>query len=284
MELINFLGLNCYHNCIVTIAHHLGYDYSCAFCNLWSETEFRYEEYRKVFLSQRLIENLSQMGLRLDMRLCFSPEEAEISFAATDDGAPVIVGMDAFYIPWNPFFGVFHGPHYFIAEKNNTGELFCVDPTYDRQSERISQESICAHAFDISHMRAVEKGAHETGITAEAERILRTHDDTREELLLRVENCVHERKSEVLLLAKHVDAMISNRYLFKHYLGEKQRLSDERKAMFDRELFKGWTAVKNGLYKASIKEARQSILGEVERCLNQVIDKELAIAEELLGG
>ena len=46
MKLINFQGLNCYYNCILSIANYLGADYVQALASLWSETDFKYDAIR----------------------------------------------------------------------------------------------------------------------------------------------------------------------------------------------------------------------------------------------
>lgn len=282
MELINFLGLNCYHNCIITIANNFGLDYCSAFSNLWSETDFRYEIYRKVYLSQRLIANLELLGLKLKMMLCSSPEEAEKYLAMIDDGEFIIVGMDAFYIPWNQFYGIFHGPHYFIAKKEKSEEFLCFDPTYNKMHEQISSKDIIAYAFDISYMYTVALGVWEVDIIHEAKEILCTYESIREKILSQIMDSESGDQAGIILCAKYIDAMINNRYLFRHLLMEKQFYPDANDSLFNRDYFLEWTAIKNGMYKIAHTKTRCTIIQEVYNCFGQVIDKENAIANKIL--
>lgn len=284
MQSINFQGLNCYHNCIVSIANYLGIDYSCAFYNLWSETDFRYEIYRKVYLTRRLIDNFEALGLRLERMLTTIPEQAAAHLSTFCEGEFIIVGMDAFYIPWNQFYQTFHGPHYFVARNERSAEFLCFDPTYDRQGDRIPAENVINHSFDLSHLHSVAKRPPILALKREASEVIENHGATRQRILAQIENCGSAEPESIILLAKYVDTMISNRYLFEHYLAKKRPLHSAQHQLFDGEFFSKWTAVKNGLYKLSVKKNNIATIQEVSSLFNLIIDKEISMVEDILSG
>lgn len=53
MRLTYFQGLNCYYECIICIAGYYGLEPAAAFDCLWSETDFKYDPCRKVYLTKR---------------------------------------------------------------------------------------------------------------------------------------------------------------------------------------------------------------------------------------
>lgn len=54
MRLTYFQGLNCYYECIICIAGYYGLEPAAAFASLWSETDFKYDPYRKAYLTNRM--------------------------------------------------------------------------------------------------------------------------------------------------------------------------------------------------------------------------------------
>lgn len=115
MNLIHFHGLNCYHDCMITLAGNFGLNYEYAFSHLWSESDFRYDPICSVFLTRKLPEMLEKMGMKLKQP-CVSQKEKDSEWSNTINGKFVIIGMDAFLIPWNPLYQIQHGPHYFITK------------------------------------------------------------------------------------------------------------------------------------------------------------------------
>lgn len=284
MELLDFRGLNCYSNCIVTVAQQLGVNWTAAFSSLWSETDFKFDPFRKVYLSKRMPGRLARLGAELSMLPCDSPEEAEASLSELERGELFLVGMDAFFLHWVPVFGALHGPHYFIA-KDTSGERFsCFDPTYGTQTESISRAEILSHAFDISRIRPqkkIFKCPVVLCIRREAEAVLRTHSLLLEELTERIAAARDEGSEASVLLAKYVDALLSNHYLYRYFLTQ---CSDGRKAaeLFLTEAqFAEWTAVKNGLYKAAVSVSKHSLLEEVQRMISDLTLFELSSAQKI---
>lgn len=284
LNLINFQGLNCYSNCIVTIAAFLGVDYIRAFSSLWSETDFRYDSFRRVFLTRRMPAGLEALGARLDMRLLdrSTPEEAEARLDAVESETLLLVGMDGYYIPWVPLYGLLHGPHYFIAVNTASSELKGFDPTYTLFNQPIPRESLHTHAFDISYLCRVPASPfleESTPALQEAREILLTHPQLLQNLTAQIRSCADGGHEQAILLAEYVDALISNRYLYRRYLQE-QELCEACPLFFRKEFFAQWTAVKNGLYKMSASRDTH-IHDDVCMLLTGLLEQESALAAKL---
>lgn len=287
MELINFQGLNCYYNCILSIANYLGADYVQALASLWSETDFKYDAIREVFLTKRLIKDLQIMGVEFENMFLDenSEKEADSAFKSIGDGELVIIGMNAFYIPWNPLYTLHHGPHYFfckiLAEKR--GWLTCYDPTYDSEGMEISFRELSAHIFDISKMFRIEKSHTEKKISlkSEAQRVLLSDDNLKKKLIDNIALCKNKHREGALIIARYVDALINNRYMYRHCLKKQQEQDEKLNLFFCSEFFLKWTAIKNGLYKASFCSKNEEILSEIENLLNEVINMEETFARSV---
>ncbi len=282
MKLINFRGLNCYLNCIVTVAASLGVDYLSSFATLWSETDFTYDPISRVYLTKRMISNLEALGAKLEALNCSSENDREKSLSQFPAGECIIVGMDAFHIPWNQYYHRLCGIHHFIARKGQDGSLSCFDPTYSQQDMRITPEEIVSYAFDMKRLRKVAKRPFHIEGTREAREILRTHPETREILLRKIGGCTGAKQKDADMLAKYIDAMIRNRYLYRHYLQNRPSASEGDWQLFSDEFFLRWTAVKNGLYKAFLIRPNESVLLEVCRQFRGLIDEEIAAAGKMI--
>lgn len=281
MKIINFQGLNCYHNCVVSIAASFGVDYPESFATLWSETDFRYDPIRETYMSKNIVTNLETLGAELVPVSCSSPEETASALADLDEGECIVVGMDAYHIPWNQFCDLFHGPHYFIARNVGEEKLLCYDPTYYKKGERLTREDFIRLAFDAARVYRVGKGALGLDYRTEAQAVLRSHPPACETLLERIDVCRYGAQEETLLLAKYVDAMINNRYLFRHYL-EKRSQPDERKRCYlNSDFLMRWFSVKNGLYKATLGRDNGVLVREISSCFKQLMDEELAMAGKM---
>ena len=123
MKLICFQGLNCYHACIITLAHHAGYPYEQSFSRLWSDGNPRFDPIGRVFLTRRMPQALESMGMYLEEPAVTLPGRRH-SWSEVSENAFALVGMDAFQVPWTPLFGLQHGPHYFIAQKKTETHSF----------------------------------------------------------------------------------------------------------------------------------------------------------------
>jgi hypothetical protein len=277
MRLINFSGLNCYTNSAVSIADSFGADYMPAFWNLWTETDFSYDPFRKAYTSKRLMENLSALSLRLEELPCGSAEELEASFSS-DPGGLFLVGMDAFHIPWSPRYRLFFGSHYFIAER--AADCFlCHDPTYGKYSERMTGEYLLEHANAVSRAVKAEATGLDPDDTSENNSIAKVIPDMQSRLVRWVESCTVSVAAEPELerAAQYVDCLINNRLLYLRYISSRapgQRLVKS----FDDKFFSGWNAVKNGLYKASMIHNRAPVIGEVADKMCELLKMELSAA------
>lgn len=283
MNIINFQGLNCYHNCLVTVAASFGVDYPESFATLWSETDFRYDPIRETYLSKNIVTNLETLGAKLVQVSCSSPEESASALADLGEGECIVVGMDAYHIPWNQFCSLFHGPHYFIARNVGEEELICYDPTYYKKGERLTRDDFIRLAFDAARVYCVKKGELGIDYRNEAQSVLCSHPPTCETLLERIDKCRHGAPEETLLLAKYVDAMINNRYLFRHYL-EKRSQPDERKRCYlSSDFLMRWFSVKNGLFKASLGRDNEMLVREIGGSFKELMEEELAMAGIMAG-
>ncbi len=296
MKLINFQGLNCYHNCIVSIAASQGLDYASAFSRLWSETDFRYDSGRNVYLTKRMIAGFRGLGTELMMLNSGTVDERAQSLEQPGLGEPFIVGMDAFYIPWCQLYRIHHGPHYFIAEKTGDGAFKCWDPTYRREEENLSSKEILPHAFDISRMVPVtDHGCGQVqirtdfravnspqDIRAEAEAILRGHPLFCGQLTSWLETFSYPRGEEGLKPANYIDALTDNRYLYRYYLARQLLPYSAGQFLFSQEHFSRWTAVKNGLYKAALVTDRKAVMAEILPKLNDLLIVEMNLARCIL--
>ena len=230
--------------------------------------------------------NLDAQGAKLTMLDCDSPQQAEDSLSRFDGGEFIIVGMDAFFIPWTPLYGLLHGPHYFMAQNAAAETLNCFDPTYHRSAEQIARRDIIDHAFDITRMERVSENPAHTqaslSVAREAREILHGHPDLRRKLLADIAGCSQGNENHAEMLARYVDTMISNRYLYRYYLQNRTSGLDADYLFPDRDFFAGWAAVKNGLYRVSVSSGNRTVLADVRTQLGALLDWETALAERII--
>lgn len=292
MRLTYFQGLNCYYECIICIAGYYGLEPAAAFDCLWSETDFKYDPCRKVYLTKRLLQNLSAMGAGLEMLDCTQPEMICASLLRPEEKEPFLVGMDAFYIPWNPLFGIHHGPHYFIACHLGGEKLICQDPTYEKQDMEIDSRQVRAYSFDISRIlyedrpgRGKEKERKKFGIGAEARKMSDILPDIRNRLLRHMTETAMKDMDKTVLLARYVDAMIGNRRMYGYYLREYFPEIYEKHIFSRKKFFSEWNAVKNGILKAAVSKDSSPVLTEVCCQFHTLMDeetKQARLLQELL--
>lgn len=280
MELIDFQGLNCYHNCIVSVANEMGIPYVKAFARLWSETSFYFEPARQVFLTRHMIEDLERLGAKL-VRIR-STEQKEEREKWLEESVCLIVGIDAFFLPWTPIFETGHGPHYFIAQKRDGKEWDCLDPTYRKEGGRITSELMAALAFDIGcllpvkaeeKIRDAEKG--------EAGRILRRPLEWEQRVLRKLLGASEEEEKALVLTAKYVDALLSNRQMYARYLRETYG-EDGPGVWFDDAYFSQWKILKNGCFKLALKRRDEALAKEVCGRFQNLVRTEKAMAKAIL--
>lgn len=285
MNLINFMGLNCYYSCIASVAGELGVDYTLSFAKLWSETDFKYDRDRRVFLSKRMLTELDALGAKLTMLDCASPLDAGESLSSISNGEYFVVGMDAYAIPWNQLYGIHHGPHYFIAQKSQSQTLLCHDPTYNKKNQEISCRDLLTGAFDISRILRTEQNSPppppQACVLQQACEILSSHPSLLEKLLTQIRECEGTNREQAILSAGYVDALISNRCLYQHYLNASPS-GGCGSPLFSAEHILGWKAVKNGLYKAALSSLNQDVIRDVTGLLRQLIESEIRSASSLL--
>ena len=284
MNPIHFQGMNCYHDCVISIANYFGLNYPASFATLWSETEFDYDPYHETYLTKRMIANLEVLGGKIEKWACHSQEDTDRNISLFHEGAFIIVGIDAFYIPWNQLYHTFHGPHYFIVRNAETDKFFCVDPTYGKKSEQIARREIIAHTYEIVYLNRVAKKPLQIEAIQEAREIVRIHPNTRQTLLSHIHGCINGERENIILLAKYIDAMIQNRYLYRFFLENQPMPCDENHLFLNSDFFLKWKAVKNGLYKASVSKRNERIINDVCDHFNHLIDEEIAMAEKIICG
>ncbi|GLC80312.1 hypothetical protein [Lacrimispora brassicae] len=281
MSLIYFQGLNCYSSSLLNAAVFTGADYRNVFANLWSETDFTYDQIHHLYLSRRMPANLETLGVKLEFLNCCSSKEVEKGLSLLSHGQWMVAGMDAFFIPWTPYYQELHSFHYFIAQKAKKGGFSCFDPTYDRKDIEITHEDMISHAFDIC--RIYKTAAKQSHISSrrEAQEILYSHPITQENLLAQIRECAYGKQKNGELLAKYIDALINNCYLYVHYLQNMPLYREKCDQYFSKEFFLKWTTVKYGLYKASIRQNNQEIIQEVCGHFRELIEEEMDIAHKI---
>jgi len=210
-----------------------------------------------------MLKNLEALGVKVEKWDCFSPKDAYSTISLFRDGEFMIVGMDAFHIPWNQFYQTFHGLHYFIAQNAKTETFLCIDPTYNKKNEQIARWEITSHTYEICRISRGAKKPFQIEALDEAREIVRTHSNTRSVLLSQIDDCVEGEQENIVLLAKYVDAMIGNRCLYRFFLENQSLPYGENHLFLNRDFFLEWKAVKNGLYKAAISRKSKRIIDDV---------------------
>lgn len=261
----------------------MGVDYRRVFENLWSETDFTYDQLHHLYLSQRLPCNLKDLGIKENFLNCCSPSEVEKGLSALSPAQWIVTGMDAYFIPWTPYYQLLHSSHYFIARQKECGFFTCFDPTYDMEHMQITVEYMIAHGDDICALSYTPLKHPQWSIRQESEEILRSHFRTREILLNQIQECACGKQKNAELLARYAEALINNRYLYLHYLQNFPRSEKNCAQYFSKEFFQKWTMVKHGLYKAYIRQNNQEIVQEVSRLFIELMDEEMGIAKKLIG-
>lgn len=283
MKLIHFRGLNCYYNSIINVAAFWGVDYHSSFSALWSETDFTYEPIYGIYLTKRMFKNLKILGAGFEVLKSSSQKEKEESLSLFQTGEWLIVGMDSFHIPWTPYYQILHGSHYFIIQKENNNSLLCFDPTYDKKYIKIMLADIIPDIFDICHIYKIENRTLDIEIIQEIQEVINTNPKTREKLFKEINGCTNENQKNAGTLAKYIDAMINNRHIYQYYLQNFSSASLSNLKWFDNDFFLQWTAVKNGLYKASLVKDNESIIHELGKQVKNLMNTEIIIAEKMIG-
>ncbi|MDR0884702.1 MAG: hypothetical protein LBN05_08910 [Oscillospiraceae bacterium] len=281
MKLIDFPGLNCYGNSLISIVHDFGVDYEIAFSNLWSETDFRYNPSTKAFVSKRLLASLHVLGARCTALPCATPEETASSMADLGTGACLVVGMDALHTPWNPNYGVFHGDHYFIAMTTGERQVLFYDPTYHKRKEKMPYELYLEHANELLLVEPCAKESLEIDHKSEIQNVLAQSSKTCLELRTWLEGLLEDRRADWEVPAKYVECLMNNRYLYAHYLAHRAPELLSSAQLFDESFFARWVAVKNGLIKAAIVRNNRSLIEDIVRHLSSLMELERGAAEKM---
>lgn len=262
----------------------MGIDYHNLFADLWSETDFTYDQINRLYLSRRMPRNLESMGVGMDFINCHSCQERQKALLALPNGQWLIIGMDAFFIPWVPFYQTFHHLHYFIAKKESHELFYCFDPTYDKPDLTLTHEHIVSYTTDACVFHKSSVVPFSTDISTDAKRILENHPQTQKEIIAQILACAHGNHKNTELLAKYMTALINNRYLYLHYL-EKMlpKQADNCIPYFSKEYFRKWHAAKHGLYKASIIGKNiHALIQEVCAHIKDLMQQEIQIAKNII--
>lgn len=278
---VTLQGLNCYHGSIVNAAAFVGVDYPSSFAGLWSETDFTYDQMYHIYLTKRLLTNLATLGAELQLLACSSTREAEESLSLFQEGEWIIVGMDAYHLPWTPYYQTFQGPHYFLAQREKGDALFCVDPMYNKEHMQIMSGDLVLHAFDLCRINKMAEKPLPMQVRQEAEAVICTHPKTLEALIAATKECICGQQKNAELLAKYIDGLINNRHLYRYYLQHVQPDWEQSRQFFDHHTFLKWTSVKNGLYKASLINQNESIIHAVCSQLADLFHEEVRMAEKI---
>ena len=284
MRVIHIPGLNCYHDCVVTLAYAFGIDYADSLSSVWSEWDMNYDPICRVYLTQRMPAELERKGMLLK-RPCTTPEEREMGWDALDRSEFAIIGMDAYKIPWNPLYGLQHGPHYFLIQK---GSLYCVDPTYGLCGIELTETSLSSDPYALIPVQRVEAAGlepiHAISLMQQAREVQRQHPQRRELFYQQAEVWLQGTEEERVRPAKLVDALQTGRCLYRHYLEQKGVDQEQTPLFFSDSYYRAWKAVKNGFYKAALQRKSLGIFQEAYERLCVLLEEEIALAEQILLG
>lgn len=287
MKLIHVQALNCYYDCVLTVAGAFGLDYVQSFSGLWSEGDLCYDPICKVFLTQRMPAALEIMGMKLEQPHV-TGEERERAWARLPVGGYTLVGMDGRLIPWNPLYQLQNGPHYFIVQKTCTDPQICFDPTYGLSGELLDSQELVVNAYALIPIEKIAPGISceeehaPNPLLAQAREVLKRHPVTMQYFLEQVGIWLHGTEDTVLLPAKFVDALLTNRLLYRRYLEERHTHSEETAFFQDKRCYEAWKAVKYGFYKATLTKQNPAVVDDALDRFVSLFQQEIAIARRLL--
>lgn len=285
MKLIHFQGLNCYHDCMITLANAFGLDYTEAFSRLWAESRLRYDPICSVFLSQRLEKTLDSFGMKLNAPWV-TEKERETGWADIPASHYVIIGIDAFLIPWSPLYKVLHGPHYFIIQKGTSESHDCFDPTYGLSGQKLTAQELIFNSYALI---AVKPDSTAIPIVADicdplleqANEVLKSHRAAISHFLEQAAIWIQESKDTVFLPAKYIDALLTGRYLFRYFLKARDNSAERAPLFFSQQYYEDWLTVKNGFYKAALVRQNSSAFEEACHLLTRLTEQELLLAKQI---
>lgn len=287
MKLIHFQELNCYHDCVITLAGAFGLDYIQSFSGLWPEGDLRYDPICKVFLTRRMPAALESMGMKLEQPRV-TGEEREKAWAKLPVGGYALVGMDGRLTPWNPLYQLQHGPHYFIVQKAGTDPQTCFDPTYGLSGEPMDSRELVVNAYALIPVRKIVPSIHReeeyvpNPLLAQAREVLKRHPATLNDFFEQADAWLYGTEETVLFPAKFVDALLTNRLLYRRFLEERHTGSKEAALFQDKRYFEAWRAVKHGFYKAALTKRNPIVFDDTCDRLAALFDQEIALARQLL--
>ena len=285
MELIHFQGLNCYHDCIVTLANNMGLNYTDSFSRLWSEADFRYDTICNVFLTRRMPEYLEKKGMKLNAP-CISQAEKESGWADTEYGEFIIIGMDAFLIPWNPLYKIHHGPHYFIVKRENEEWQICFDPTYGLRNMKYSSDFLIEDSYAVIPVKRTEfkeePQKYSISVYDEAAEVIKNHKELLDYFCTQSDIWICDDEDTELLPAKLADAMLTGRYLYRYFLQTNNVKLDIPVLFYNEKYYKQWVAVKNGFFKAALNQTNRTAYNEACDLLSDIMEKEILFARQII--
>ncbi|WP_101698547.1 hypothetical protein [Clostridium minihomine] len=281
MNLISAKGLNCYYSCIASIADYFGIDYRTACGTLWSENELIYNKKHQMYAPTRFIKNLEILGVKLICLNADSCQKSADSIAAIGPAPDIVlVGTDAFHLPWSVVYQLRHRLHYFFGLKADCNRLICFDPLYQAKYVSLPYEYIAEHAFDILCVQKSNPQPLTIDVPREAEAILRQHPFLLADLMEQIQSLKDKSAEDGVMLAKYTETLRDNRLMFQEFL-KTQVPFEEEASLFTHALFAKWTAVKNGLYKMAITSNHSETAPSVCELLKELIAEETSIARLL---
>ncbi|WP_122643574.1 hypothetical protein [Luxibacter massiliensis] len=285
MKLTHIPGVNCYLDCVITLADTFGIDYAEAFSCLWPESELCYEAICHTFLSRGLFRELDAMGMGVG-KPCVSRKDKEQGWAECAEGEFMIVGIDGFSIPWNPLFSALHGPHYLIVHKSASEPQVCCDPTYGIRGQKLTSVELIAASYAIIPVRQREnKIAYERGdrlLVSQAEEVMKAHPLAARRFLEKAKTWIQKGEENAFLPARYVEALTEGRRLYGFVL-RKRKIPPNRAPLFWSEsFFKQWRAVKNGFNKAALTKQKDGVFDETCCLFMSLYEQEIKMAEQIL--
>lgn len=282
MQIINFIGLDCYSASLVTLAKHMGVDYRSLFLGLWAETDFSYNKHWEVYVSQQLFSNLADGGLLFEALDVLDKANLEDTLLGMKNESYAVVGMDSFEIPWSPVFKIMKNPHYFIAQKDGPKNFTCYDPTYGTQGMNLDCTTAAGHSFNILILQAGQAKPMRKSLLADSVNINSSIKTLTKSFLYALEDNTDLSKANLLKMAKYTHALINNRRLYKQFLQFNFPQLQTASNIFDKEYFKNWESIKNGFYKAALLKDNTPACAELANLVKYALQNEAAQAQQIL--
>lgn len=283
MGLVHIEGVNCFYNSIINVAKILDIDYYSAFSTLWSEIDLNFNGENNYHTSKNLIINLEAMGLKLDKYNCLDKNLSDIFFNKLQLKSYYVLGADAYYLPWTPFFNKEHMPHFFFAYVCDKNNFNCGDSHFNVEMHKVSVKDISPYIFEAYHLykckTVFQQFSNEP--LQEARCIIKNNAVLKNTIYIKASEFNIISEIECDKLSKYIVGLIHNRILYSHYILQKYPKYKNQIDFLNSILIAKWHAVKYGFYKSNVmndyKFVEQSL-----KVLDDILDTEIQMATSVI--